>query len=311
MFTIKSTFPSVMYHYVRDFPNTEFPEIKGMLTSKFEEQIIFLKKHFDFITVSEFTEHLAVKKRLKPNSIMLTFDDGLKDHYKNVFPILKKYGIKAIFYPITNPIIKKIVQPVQKVHFLYAKIGDDKFREEYNMILKTDFNKYFDTYNVNDKEIPGVNYRWDPPKVKNLKHMIGIMPDDLKNKILNKIFPLHFDDEKTFSEELYLNKEEIKEMSEDGQEFGSHTLSHPILPSQSEEKQREEIVESKKILEKILNKKINSFCYPYGKYNETTLKLVKEAGYTNAIIVNPEDNTKNTNLFEINRYDCNDVKPED
>ena len=311
MFTTKSTFPSVMYHYVRDLPNTEFPEIRGILTSKFEEQIIFLKKHFSFITVNDYAEFVQGKKILKPNSIMLTFDDGLKDHYTNVFPILKKHNIKATLYPLTNPITKKIVQPVQKVHFLFAKIGDDKFREEYNMILKTDFGKFFDKYEVNDKEIPGVNYRWDPPKVKNLKYMIGIMPDDLKNKILNKIFPLHFDDEKSFSEELYLNKEEIKEMSEDGQEFGSHTLSHPILSSLNEEMQKEEIYESKKIIEKILNKKINSFCYPYGKYNETTLKLVKNASYTNGIIVNPEDNTKSTNLFEINRYDCNDIKPED
>ncbi len=308
MFTTKSTFPSVMYHYVRDLPNTEFPEIKGMLTSKFEEQILFLKKHFNFITVNEYAEFVQGKKLLNPNSIMLTFDDGLKDHYKNVFPILKKHNIKATFYPLTNPITKKIVQPVQKVHFLFAKIGDDKFREEYNMILKTDFNKHFDTYNVNDKEIPGVNYRWDPPKVKNLKHMIGIMPDELKNKILNKIFPLHFDDEKSFSEELYMNKEEIKEMSENGHEFGSHTRSHPILSHLSEGKQKEELFDSKRILEKILNKKINSLSYPYGKYNDATLKLVKETGYTNGIIVKPEDNSKNTNLFEINRYDCNDVK---
>jgi hypothetical protein len=48
---------------------------------------------------------------------------------------------------------------------------------------------------------------------------------------------------------------------------------------------RKEIVESKAVLEKQLGIKCNAFAYPFGKYNEKSVELVKEAGYEAAFTV--------------------------
>ena len=37
----------IMYHYVRKIKNSRFPEIKGLETELFREQLKFLKKHYN------------------------------------------------------------------------------------------------------------------------------------------------------------------------------------------------------------------------------------------------------------------------
>lgn len=66
-----------------------------------------------------------------------------------------------------------------------------------------------------------------------------------------------------------------------GMEIVSHTENHLDLASQvySEADLRREIFGSKKILEDKLGVSVNFFVYPYGKYNDKVMALVKEAGY--------------------------------
>ena len=67
-----------------------------------------------------------------------------------------------------------------------------------------------------------------------------------------------------------LSDEEIKLISQT-QEIGAHSLTHPDLTKISLAEARQEICESKKWLENLLNKKINNFCY---LPTSSTMKLV-------------------------------------
>ena len=78
----------------------------------------------------------------------------------------------------------------------------------------------------------------------------------------------------------YMNNSEIKELADNNIEIGSHTLSHPDLSKLTDAKAATEINQSKDDIEKITGKKIISFCYPSGEFNDGTVKLVKEAGYS-------------------------------
>ncbi len=60
---------------------------------------------------------------------------------------------------------------------------------------------------------------------------------------------------------------EIREMSEAGIAFGSHTRTHPdlrIIPKRDAE---DELVGSKKAIEDAIGSVVNEFAYPYGVYN--------------------------------------------
>ena len=72
----------------------------------------------------------------------------------------------------------------------------------------------------------------------------------------------------------YMNWNQIKKLQKYGNEIGSHTLNHPDL--RYTKNLYNEIVISKKILEKNLNTNVISFCYPAWKYNQKVVNLVKK-----------------------------------
>lgn len=78
-----------------------------------------------------------------------------------------------------------------------------------------------------------------------------------------------------------LEKSDIQNIAKN-QEIGAHTMTHRELTSISIKEAKKEIENSKLFLEKILNKKIESFCYPRGKYNLEISRLVKKAGFSYA-----------------------------
>lgn len=39
----------IMYHYVRELPYTRYPEIKGLKTSLFKEQLAYMQKYYTFV----------------------------------------------------------------------------------------------------------------------------------------------------------------------------------------------------------------------------------------------------------------------
>ena len=77
----------VMYHFVRDLENSKFPRINALLDNEFVEQINFLNKNFNIISIDQCIDTLKSKESLPENSCVLTFDDGYIDHFNVVFPV--------------------------------------------------------------------------------------------------------------------------------------------------------------------------------------------------------------------------------
>ncbi len=98
----------------------------------------------------------------------------------------------------------------------------------------------------------------------------------------------------------FVNWEEVKEMSDSGViTIGSHTRTHFWLLNSDDRFLQKEIVDSKKILEEKLGKKVNLFCYPMGAFDAKSKKAVEDAGYTCAVSTNPA--SAPTDLYAIKR----------
>lgn len=74
----------------------------------------------------------------------------------------------------------------------------------------------------------------------------------------------------------YANWQQIKEMSTNGQEIGSHTASHLNLTTLSAEELNYEIAGSKKFIEEKIEKSVISLCYPAGKYSDEVVQNVEK-----------------------------------
>ena len=97
--------PILMYHYV-EYVKDKGDTIRQSLSLTpftFEDEIITLMaSHYTFMTNTEVADALSGKIPLPVKPIALTFDDGYRDFYTDVYPILKKYHIKATAYIITG-----------------------------------------------------------------------------------------------------------------------------------------------------------------------------------------------------------------
>ncbi len=82
-----------------------------------------------------------------------------------------------------------------------------------------------------------------------------------------------------WGEELHLTEREIKEMRKEGIFFGSHSHTHPDLRKLPEEKLREELSVSKKVLEDMLGERVDFLSYPFGLFNERVKSVARECGY--------------------------------
>ena len=76
-----------------------------------------------------------------------------------------------------------------------------------------------------------------------------------------------------------LTKKQIKLMSDQGMEIGSHGMTHASLTKVNLANLWYEVNGSKSALEKIIEKKVITFAYPYGRYNKTVLEVMAETKY--------------------------------
>lgn len=98
-----------------------------------------------------------------------------------------------------------------------------------------------------------------------------------------------------------LSGAEIKRLSEEGFEIGSHTLSHSNLAGLALDQARNEIVRSKVVLEDLTGKEVRTLCYPRGDYNREIVELVKEAGYQAAVSLRVGNRNTIADIYTLSR----------
>lgn len=303
----------VMYHYVRDLKHSKYPEIKGLDIELFKEQLLYILKYYQIIKMDELIDALKNKKTLPDNSLLLTFDDGYKDHFEFVFPILDEFGVQGSFFIPTKAIQKHKVLDVNKIHFILASVQDkssiisdiyslmNKYRKDYDLRS----NAYY------EHKLKAEESRFDTKETIFIKRILQReLPEELRNIIVDFLFKKYVsEDEESFSYELYMNVDQIKCMNRNGMYIGSHGYEHYWLNTLSKEQQQKEIEQSLGFLQELgINTENFAFCYPYGAYNNTLLSLLKEKGCIAAFTthVGIADLNKDDNLL-LPRLDTNDL----
>lgn len=104
------TIPTLLYHdFVKTVPKEDPDDFNYINTAEgFEENIKTLLKHgYTFLSFADLDRSLDSGK-LPNKPILITFDDGYASNYKYIFPILKKYHVKAAIFIVTDYIGKTI-----------------------------------------------------------------------------------------------------------------------------------------------------------------------------------------------------------
>ncbi len=109
------------------------------------------------------------------------------------------------------------------------------------------------------------------------------LPELIKRRMPSTVFVIADAVGKAFGplgqSERVMSSDQLKDLPTDFVTIGSHTSSHPFLPSLSEEEARREISHSRKQIESILNRTVQLFSFPFGGFNKTLIQICQESGY--------------------------------
>ena len=301
-----------MYHYVRDLKNSRYPDIKGLDINLFKEQIGYIRKHYHIITMEEVIHSIDNEVKIPDKSVLLTFDDAYSDQYTNVFPILDKYKLQGSFYTPAKAILEHTVLDVNKIHFILASVEDKSnivndlkelvkfYQKEYQL---EDFDYYY-------KKLAQAN-RHNTKDVIFIKRLLQVgLVEDLRIIFLDNLFKKYIGiSEEAFSRELYMNEEQLKHMLRSGQHIGNHGYNHYWWISLNKEEMNKELDLSISFLEKIGVDMDNwTACYPYGSYDDQSIKMLKERGCKLAVTSEVDIATTNKDTrFIMPRLDTNDI----
>jgi peptidoglycan/xylan/chitin deacetylase (PgdA/CDA1 family) len=301
----------VMYHYVRELPYSRYPDIKGLLYTDFKEQLAYMKKHYEFVTIDDCVNAVYSKGILPKNAILLTFDDAYIDHYVNVFPILDEYKIQGCFFPPAKAILNNEVLDVNKIHFIIASTNINKIIADiYNLL-----DQFKDDYGLQSKEYYYEKLarpsRFDVKEVIFVKRLLqSELEYEVRKIFVDKLFKKYVtSDENAFSQELYMSLDQMKCMVRNGMYIGAHGYDHFWLDTLSTYQQEKEVDLSIEFLKRIhapIDKWV--MCYPYGAYNQSLIEILKRKncvlGLTTEVDI---AQMVDENAFSLPRLDTNDL----
>lgn len=90
-------------------------------------------------------------------------------------------------------------------------------------------------------------------------------------------------------------------------DFQSHTLDHPCLPYCSYDESREQIIQSKKLIEELSGNPVIAMAYPNGDFTAREVEICREAGYTIGFASTSGFVDKKADPFTLNRLSVNDT----
>lgn len=260
----------LVYHR---FCNSNDPDEHKIDSNTFEWQINTISRYFDVLSLSEIIELKKNNQKIPARTVALTIDDGYKDFHEHAYPLLKKKKMKATFFVTVNFINQKTWLWPDRLKYAINNtqidIIDFYFNGRIFSLSFTDSVQKFKIWNELSNYCISVNdnIKWE--LIHSLEKELCV---DVPNHIPYEYEPVTWSD--------------LKEMSENGIEIGSHTLNHPILSKIKYSNLFEEIHTSKTEIESRLHKKVVSFCYPNsapGDIDDVVINHVKSAGYGGAV----------------------------
>jgi peptidoglycan/xylan/chitin deacetylase (PgdA/CDA1 family) len=267
----------LMYHYVRDRGDEaeKGSGIPGMAVQAFEAQLDELSKQYAFVTWPDVRMALQKDKPLPSSACLLTFDDGVLDHYLNVFKILQRRKLSGLFFALDRCENEGLTLP-HKIHFLLAKLGLVGLREaiwaKLDPVQRDHFTQAEKRYQL---KYPPVSMD------RRINLLKAVLQRDLStevNSILSDLFEVHVGSENEIARSYYLNNDQIRKMVAGGMHFGGHSHSHPWFDWIDAQARTEEIKASAEWLQQF-EPEPWAFAYPYGGLSEDSPQLLKAHGF--------------------------------
>lgn len=272
----------LMFHRVTSYRSYLEKNKNLEVTPEFFETIVLRYKQegYQFISLSNF----LTKKKKRWNRckyVTITFDDGYKDNLEEALPICQKHNVPFTIYVSTSMLMRTA--------FLWWYVLEEILMSNTEIQLGNEIYiiKSLDEKNAVFDKIHAILSQRDTNECKQWFDEMGFEWNEINQRLNNQLC-LSNDDL------ILLGKEKLCTI-------GSHTVSHARLTQQLPDIRFDELSNSKKYLEAIIEKPILHFSYPYGEVNTEVTADVQACGYHSAVIVQEGCVRKKDNMLELHR----------
>jgi peptidoglycan/xylan/chitin deacetylase (PgdA/CDA1 family) len=289
----------MMYHYIRDPGDTadSGSRITGMAVSAFEAQLDELTKQHTLVSWGDLRRALQGQSVLPTSPCLLTFDDGIRDHYLNAFRMLRSRNLSGLFFILDRSKEDGLVLG-HKIHFLLAALGVDALWEvilaKLNVSERERFSQAETSYRLRYSSAT------QDGRIDLLK---AILQRDLAPEVdplLSDLFEKYVGAERETARSYYLNIEQMREMSAEGMHFGGHSRSHPWFDWIDATARTSEIKASADWIRQF-EPGPWAFAYPYGGLSDDSPDLLQKHGFIAAFTTQTQ--MQHTNPYLIGRVD--------
>jgi hypothetical protein len=256
------TVRAFMFHDIRNLENTIYPERYNLKSFLNEEQFKFqvdkIRNKYKIVSSLDI-KNIDIKNDNNDYAV-LTFDDGLSDHY-NVYKYLRSLKLSGTFLVPKMPVVENKVMNTHKIQFILASTNEKTIKDE---ILSL-----FDNKDEIWEEYSTTKWKknwWSKEMIFITNFLRRYKDDKIDNyQLTNYLFDKFVTkDEFNFSKDFYLNEKNIEEMSNNGMIIGGHgDISENLLLIDD---YKLDIDESKKFISNYSNEFV--FSYPNGGYND-------------------------------------------
>ena len=244
---------------------------------QFEKTLLWFKSRYKLVSIDELREYIYTGKPLK-NACMLTVDDGWRSTYDVIYPVMKKYNV-----PFTIFVSPHVMEKGENFWYYTLRFcNEDKVKAEL------------------------VNRKWYSEQAKSFsaEMLLKQLPVDEIYDVLKAVLATHPEIEIPRG---FMNTQEVLELHQSKLvEVGAHTIMHPVLANETNDRTTLEIKKSVERLSDILNTQVDSFAYPNGiehlDFGKREIDIVKGSGIKCAFSVNPGVISSTTNPLSIPRW---------
>ena len=262
------------YHRVLDDDHATFAFDEAVIsatTETFRRQMEFVSRNFNVISFNQLAGFEREDRAWPERALIITFDDGYRDNYFNAFPVLREMGFSATIFLAVAHINESKLFWWDFIAYCFKQTPLSSVTlplfESNPLSLADAGARRKATDRVLDwiKEVPESTKR----------EFIATLADNLEARLPENL-----------AAGMHMTWDEAREMLAGGIEFGSHTVTHPILSNVNAEQLAKEVSESKRIMEQELGSEVLAFSYPVGgrtSFNEAVKTEVKKCGFRYAV----------------------------
>jgi len=256
---------AVVYHRItsdQDAVSERFDIERGMPASVFEKQMQFMVRHFSPVKASQAQNFTSSNIQFA-----VTLDDGYEDNYHVATPILKRLGIPATFFVVSNFVgTDRLFWWEQIAHMMHAS-----HRVELDLgsvvptLLKPGSGRT--RLPLGDDHERDIAYR------KLCSLIREGLTVDVESHVKSASDYFEIDIREEGRQYDLMNWTQLKALVADGFEIGCHTASHSNVIGCSEATLISEVADSLRMLEGRLDCPVESFAYPYGVYGGASKRI--------------------------------------